>query len=181
MDELALEAKERMSKTLANLLDNYSSLRTGRASPALLDKVQCEYYGDKMPINQISAITSPEPRQLVVKPYDRGDIKAITTAILAADLGLNPQAEADCIRIVIPALTEDTRRSIAKKAKTLAEEAKIATRNIRREYLELLKEDDSYSDDLKKRIEQDIQKVVDEAIKAIENAASTKEKEIMTL
>ena len=97
MDELAIFAKERMSKSVANLKEQFNTLRTGRANAALLDRVEADYYGDKLPIKDICAISSPEPRQLIVKPYDKGDVKAVYTAIVASDLGLNPTNEGDQI------------------------------------------------------------------------------------
>ncbi|MCQ2794030.1 MAG: ribosome recycling factor [Bacilli bacterium] len=181
MDELTIQAKEKMDKTIANLKDNFVTLRTGRANPSMLDKVQADYYGDKMPINQIAAITSPEPRQILVKPYDKNDLKAIVAAISSAGLNLNPTVDGDQIRIVIPGLTEDTRKQIAKQAKAMSEDAKIALRNIRREYFDFLKDDEGYSDDLKKRIQDEIQKVVDETSKTIDSLLATKEKEILTV
>ena len=117
MDEIALEAKARMQKSIDSFSGELSQLRTGRASPAMLDRIECEYYGDKIAVNQISSISVPEPRQLLIKPYDKGDIKAIVAAINASNLGINPIADADQIRLIIPALTEETRRDLVKKAK----------------------------------------------------------------
>ena len=139
MDELAILAKERMSKSIVNLKDQFNTLRTGRANAALLDRVEADYYGDNLPIKDICQISSPEPRQLIVKPYDKGDVKAVYTAIVASDLGLNPTNEGDQIRITIPALTEDKRRELAKKGKAYAEDAKVAIRNIRREFVDMVK------------------------------------------
>ena len=181
MDELALLAKERMSKSISNLKEQFNTLRTGRANAALLDRIECDYYGDKLPIKDICAISVPEPRQLIIKPYDKGDVKSVYTAIVASDLGLNPTNEGDQIRILIPALTEDKRRELAKKGKAYAEDAKVAIRNIRREYVDGVKKSDEYTDDLKKRIEADIQKVTDESIKVVDEAYSAKEKEILTV
>lgn len=181
MDELAILAREGMQKSIDNLKDKFNTLRTGRANAAIFDRVECDYYGDKMPIKDICQISSPEPRQLIVKPYDKGDVKAVYTAIIASDLGLNPTNEGDQIRILIPALTEDKRRELAKKGKAYAEEAKVAVRNIRREFLDDIKKSDEYTEDLQKRIEADIQKVTDESIKAIDEAFAAKEKEILTV
>lgn len=181
MDELAIQAKERMEKSLLSLKDQFNTLRTGRANAALLDRIECDYYGDKLPINQICAISIPEPRQIVVKPYDKGDVKNVFAAIAASDLNLNPVNEGDQIRITIPALTEDKRKELAKKAKAFGEDAKVSVRNIRRDTLDFIKKSDEYSDDLKKRIEEDIQKVTDESIKAIDEACANKEKEILTI
>ncbi len=181
MDDLVIEAKSNMDKTIEALKNNFAKLRSGRANPAMLRGIQCDYYGEKMDISSLSSINMPEPRQLVVKPYSREDIKAIATALQAANLGINPQVEADCIRLIIPPLTEDVRRDIAKQAKGLADDAKVAVRNIRRDYLSLIKDDDSMSDDYKDRVEEDIQKVVDASNKAIDEVLAVKQKEIMTI
>ena len=181
MDEITLEAKEQMAKTIESLKGELAVLRTGRASAAMLDRVECEYYGDKMFIKDICSISSPEPRQLVVKPYDRNDIKAVAAGISASNIGLNPMIEGDCIRLIIPALTEDTRRELAKKAKSISENSKVSIRNVRREFLDLVKESDDMTDDYKKRVQDEIQKVVDEMIAEIEEIAGTKEKEIMSI
>lgn len=181
MDEIALEAKERLAKCVESLRNELVTLRTGRATPAMLDRIECEYYGDKIAINQISSITSPEPRQLLIKPYDKGDVKAIVAAIAAANIGLNPVNEGDSIRITIAPLTEDSRRELVKKAKAMSEESKVAVRNVRREYNDFVKDADDMTDDYKERVQDDIQKVVDEAMKQIEEVFAVKEKEIMTV
>ena len=181
MDEIALEAKERFAKCVDALRNELVTLRTGRASPAMLDRVECEYYGDKIAINQISSISSPEPRQLLIKPYDKGDVKAIVAAINAANLGINPINEGDSIRITVAPLTEDTRRDLVKRAKAMSEESKVAVRNVRREYIDFVKNADDMTDDYKERVQDDIQKVVDETIKEIEETLAIKEKEIMTV
>ena len=181
MDELTLELKEQMQKTIEALREELSVLRTGRASPAILDRVECEYYGDKMLIKDLCSISSPEPRQLVVKPYDRNDLKAVASGISASNIGINPIVEADCIRLVIPALTEDTRRDLAKKAKSIAENSKVSIRNVRRDYMDLIKESDDMTEDYKKRVQDEIQKVHDEMIAEIETIYSQKEKEIMSI
>lgn len=181
MDEIALEAKERLGKCVDAFRNELVTLRTGRATPAMLDRVECEYYGDKIAVNQISSISSPEPRQLLIKPYDKSDVKAIVAAIAAANLGVNPVNEGDSIRITVAPLTEDTRRDLVKKAKAMSEESKVAVRNVRREYIEFVKDADDMTDDYKERVQDDIQKVVDEAIKQIEEILATKEKEIMTV
>lgn len=180
MDEIAKEALEKMNKSVEALKSSFATLRTGRASAAMLDKIECDYYGDKILITQISSIASPEPRQLVIKPYDKGDIKSIASGIGASDLGINPIIDGDIIRLIVPALTEERRKEFVKKAKSLAEEAKISIRNVRREYFDFVK-DDEYTEDLRKRIETDIQKVTDDSIKKIDESFLEKEKEIMTI
>jgi ribosome recycling factor len=181
MDALALEAQDKMGKSIESFEGALTKLRSGRANPAILASVRCDYYGDKMEITSLCSISMPEPRQLLVKPYSREDLKTVAAAIGAANLGINPQIEADAIRIIIPPLTEDIRRDIAKQAKGLADEAKVSIRNIRRDYLDLLKEDDSMSDDYKERVEDDIQKSVDASNKQIDDILAAKQKEIMTI
>lgn len=181
MDELTIECKDRLAKTVEAFKTDLSSLRTGRATPAMLDRIECEYYGDKIAVNQISSVTVPEPRQLLIKPYDKGDVKSIVAAIAASDLGINPINDGDSIRLIIPALTEDTRRDLVKKAKGKLEDAKVAARNIRREYIDFVKDSDEMTDDYKKRVQDEIQKVVDEATKSLEEVLAQKEKEIMAI
>lgn len=181
MDDISKEALEAMNKSIESFKGELATLRVGRASPALLDRIECDYYGSKMFIKDICSISSPEPRQLVVKPYDKGDIKAVPTGISTSSLGINPMVEGDCIRLIIPALTEETRRDLAKKAKAMSENSKVAVRNIRRDYLDLVKESDDMTDDYKKRIQDEIQKVVDDVMAQIESLAANKEKEIMSI
>ena len=181
MDDYALEAQEKMGKCIENFKGNLVTLRTGRASPSILNQVEIDYYGSPTPINQISSISVPEPRQLLIKPFDRNDVKAVVAAINASDLGLNPINEGDKVRLIIPALTEDRRKEIVKKARGYAEDCKVAIRNVRRDYMDVLKIDDSYSEDLLKRAQDDIQKVTDESCKEIDNILSEKEKEIMAI
>ena len=181
MDAYALEAKEKMTKSIESYRVTLSTLRTGRASPAMLNGIEVDYYGSPTPINQISSISVPEPRQLLIKPYDKNDVKNIVSAINASDLGLNPINEGVCVRLIIPALTEERRKDIVKQAHKYAEDAKVAVRNIRRDYMDVLKIDDSYSEDLLKRAQEDIQKVTDDAVKDIDVILAEKEKEIMAI
>lgn len=181
MDEIALDAQGKMNKSIESLQNNLSTLRTGRASPAILAGVQIDYYGSMTPINQVSSISIPEPRQLLIKPYDKNDTKAIVGAINAANLGLNPINEGNVIRIIIPALTQDRRIEITKQARKYGEDAKVAIRNIRRDYMDLVKEDDSMSEDYQKNVTDDIQKVTDEAIKKVDSIVADKEKELMQI
>lgn len=181
MDELSLDAKGRMEKSVESLRQSLSTLRTGRASPAMLSGLMIDYYGSPTPVNQVSSITVPEPRQLLIKPYDKNDIKAIVTAINASDLGLNPSNEGTQIRLTIPVLTEERRRDLSKQARKYGEEAKVSIRNIRREYMDLLKEDKDMPEDYSKRVEEEIQKVTDECIKDVDTVISEKEKEIMAI
>lgn len=180
MEAIAMEAKVAMEKTIAALQGQFSTLRTGRANANLLDRVMVDYYGEPTPINQLASIAVPEPRQLLIKPYDKGDIKAILEAINKAELGINPVAEADSVRLSLPALTQDRRKELAKQAKKMADEAKIAIRNIRKDFLAMVT-DDEYTEDLKKRIEADMTKVHDTVIAQIDSHFVSKEKEILTL
>ena len=181
MDPYVSEVTEKVAKSLESFRLGLTKLRSGRANPAMLDGVQCDYYGEKMDITSLSSVSMPEPRQLWIKPYSREDLKAIAAGISAANIGVNPQVEADAIRIVVPPMTEDIRKDTAKRAKGLGDEAKVAIRNIRRDALSLLKDDDSYSDDLKERIEADIQKEIDKANKEVDSIVVEKTKEIMTI
>jgi ribosome recycling factor len=180
MEAIALEAKAAMEKTIHALLAQFNTLRTGRANASLLDRVMVDYYGEPTPVNQIASIAVPEPRQLLIKPYDKSDIKAIVEAINKSELGVNPIAEADVVRLQLPALTEDRRKDLAKQAKKMAEESKVAIRNVRKDFLAMVT-DDEYTQDLKKRIEADMTKVHDQIIAQIDSAYLVKEKEILTL
>lgn len=181
MDDITLECQSRLQKTVEALRGELVLIRTGRATPAILDRVQCDYYGDKIAVNQISSITVPEPRQLLIKPYDRNDIKSIVAGIAAANLGVNPVSEGDCIRLTFPPLTEDTRRELVKKAKATAENSKVAVRNIRREYIDFVKEAEDMTEDYQKRVQDEIQKVVDEAVQQVDQILAEKEKDILSI
>lgn len=180
MDDIfALEALEKMAKTIESLHSALATLRTGRASTAVLDRIEVEYYGDKTPIYQISSISTPEPTQLLIKPYDRNDIKAILAAINASDLGINPVNDGTSIRLIFPAPTEERRRELAKHAKKYCEDAKVAIRNIRRDINTLIKNDDSLPEDSVRRSEEAVQKVTDDITKKIDEIFKDKEHEIM--
>ena len=181
MDAIALEAKESMKKTISVFQNELVRFRTGRASAAVLQGIECEYYGDKIEISQISSISSPEPRQLLIKPYDKGDVKSILSAIAAANIGINPINEGDSIRLTFAPLTEETRRDLVKRAKALAEESKVAIRNIRRDFVDLVKESDDYTEDLQHQILDEIQEVTDDSVKEIDEIFKKKEAEIMTV
>lgn len=181
MDDITLECQSRLEKSVEALRNELVLIRTGRATPAILDRVQCDYYGDKIAVNQISSISVPEPRQLLIKPYDRNDIKAIVAGISAANLGVNPVNEGDCIRLTFPPLTEDSRRELVKKAKATAENAKVSVRNIRREYIDFVKEADDMTEDYQKRVQDEIEKVVSEAVAKIDSVLAEKEKDILSI
>ena len=181
MDELIMMAEEQMKKSAEVLKGSLSSLRTGKASPAMLNGINVDYYGSPTPLNQISSVSVPEPRQLLIKPYDKNDIKNIVSAINASDLGINPINEGTQIRLMIPALTEERRRDIVKQARKYGEESKVAVRNVRREYVDLIKDDDAYTEDMQKRLLDDLQKVHDDVIKEIDTIIAEKEKELMSI
>jgi ribosome recycling factor len=172
--------KEDLESKLENLRKSLSTLRTGRASAKMLDGIQVEYYGDRIPLNQIASIQVPEPRQLVVKPYDRNDIKSIVSAINASNIGITPINDGNLVRLNVPALTEERRREIAKTAKKYAEEGKVAIRNCRRDALDMIKGAE-YPEDMQKKLEQEVQKLTDEYCKKADEEYTSKEKEIMTI
>lgn len=175
------EAKERMNKSVESLTVNLSTLRTGRANAALLENLYCDYYGDSMLVTQIAAIKVPEPKQLLIIPYDQNDIKSIVAAINKSEIGINPVVDGKQIRLNIPPLTEDRRKELAKKAKNYGEESKVAIRNIRRDYMDAIKKDESYTEDTKKKEEADLQKITDEAIKKVDAVVKEKENEILSI
>lgn len=175
------EAKLKMGKSTESLESNLATLRTGRANAALLENLYCDYYGDKMLVTQIAAIKVPEPKQLLIIPYDQGDIKTIVAAINSSDIGINPIVDGKQIRLTLPPLTEDRRKQLAKKAKTYGEEAKVAIRNIRRDLMDAIKKDESYTEDTKKKEEADLQKITDESIKKVDAIIKEKENEILSI
>lgn len=173
---------QRMDKAVAALKDEFASLRTGRASASLLDQVHVDAYGSQMPLNQVAAVSVPEPRSLMVNVWDRGLAVSVEKAIRNAGLGLNPVVEGQNLRIPIPPLTEDRRKDLAKVAGKYAEQQKIAVRNVRREAMDDLKaaeKDHVITQDEQKRMETEVQKLTDEAIKRVDEALKVKEQEIM--
>ena len=181
MDELVLDMQEKMNKSIESLKQQLTSLRTGKATPSMLNGIEVDYYGTMTPINQMSSVSVPEPRQLLIKPYDKNDIKSIIAAINKSDLGINPINEGTQIRLLIPLLTEERRREVVKQAKKYGEEIKVAIRNIRRDYMDIIKIDEELSEDFQKRAQDDVQKVTDEAIKSVDTIVAEKEKEIMAV
>jgi ribosome recycling factor len=174
--------RDRMDKAVAALKEEFGSLRTGRASAGLLDQVMVEAYGSTVPINQVAAVSVPEPRSISVSVWDRGVVVSVEKAIRASGLGLNPVVEGQNLRIPIPPLTEERRKELAKLAGKYAEQQKIAVRNVRRDANDDLKKaekDGVITQDEQKRMEGEIQKFTDEAIKRVDDALKTKEQEIM--
>jgi ribosome recycling factor len=174
-------AEERMEKALAALKRELSTLRAGRASPALLERVQAEYYGTPTPINQLGSITTPDPRTLIIQPWDKAALAAIEKAIMKSDLGLTPVNDGNIIRIAIPPLTEERRADLVKATKKFGEEAKVAIRNIRRDANDDIKkkEKSEISEDESRRHQEDVQKLTDRYVAEVDKILAAKEKEIM--
>lgn len=172
------DARERMQKTVDSTRNDFTSLRTGRANPALLDRVVVNYYGASTPLKQLASIGAPEPRLLTVTPFDKGAMKEIEKAISDADLGFNPANDGQLIRLPVPELTEDRRKDMVKLARKMAEDGRIAIRNIRRDAITEIKNGDATEDEVR-RAEAEVQKVTDEYIAAIDSALKGKEAEIM--
>lgn len=176
--------KDDINKALQHLKNEYLIIRAGRANPHILDKVFVDYYGQQTPINQMANLSVPEARLLVVSVWDQSQVKNVSKAISMADLGVSPSDDGKVIRLAFPALTEERRRDIVKQVKKLAEDAKVATRNARRDCLDVfkqMKKDGEISEDEMSSLEKDVQKVVDTASNDIDSISATKEKEILEL
>ncbi|MFE5319568.1 ribosome recycling factor [Paenibacillus sp. NPDC056579] len=174
-------AEERMEKAISSLKKELASLRAGRATPSLLDRVQVEYYGALTPVNQLANINTPDSRTLMIQPWDKSSMSAIEKAIMKSDLGLTPSNDGSVIRIVIPALTEERRAELVKMTKKYGEESKVAIRNIRRDANDDIKklEKAGISEDESRKHQEDIQKFTDKYIAEVEKVLAAKEKEIM--
>lgn len=180
-NQFVVEANELMNKAVLNFQENLKKVRTGRANPNMLDKINVDYYGSPTPINQIASIVVQEGKTIVIKPFDRNSVKDIEKAINTSDLGLPPQNGGDVIRITVPSLTEETRKGFCKDVDKMAEEAKVLVRNARRDINEKIKKDKSIPEDLSKSYLEDVQKATDKVIENIDKIASDKQKEIMTI
>ncbi|HEX8579345.1 MAG TPA: ribosome recycling factor [Allosphingosinicella sp.] len=177
------DVQRRMSGAIESLKHDLGGLRTGRASTSLLEPVTVEVYGSHMPLAQVATLSAPEPRMLSVQVWDRSNVGAVEKAIRSAGLGLNPISEGQTLRLPIPDLTEERRKELAKLASQYAEKARIAVRNVRRDAMDSLKQDEKkheISEDERKRLETEVQKLTDDTIKDIDAATAAKEKEIMT-
>jgi len=179
-DMIMLELTEKMDKAIESLEKRFTTVRAGRANPSSLDGIMVEYYGSMTPLKQLATISVPEARQLLIKPFDKSCLSAIERAILASNLGYNPGNDGETIRIVIPELTEERRRELAKQVKALAEDAKVTIRNLRREGLEDV-EKLELPEDQEKGMEKDIQDMVNEYNKKIEAKLKEKEQELLTV
>lgn len=176
---IKVEAKDKMQKAVESLENNLSILRTGRAHPGILKKIVVDYYGSQMPVDQVASITSPDPRTLVITPWDQGALNPIEKAIRDSDLGLNPNNKGDTIFISLPMLTEERRKELVKNAKSYAEEARISVRNVRKHAMDEVKKLEGIGDDDIKRGESDVQKITDEYIEKVDQIFHKKEKDIL--
>jgi ribosome recycling factor len=178
IDELIQDASRRMDRSVESTHGELNGVRTGRASAALLDRVQVDYYGQKTPLQQLATINVPEPRMLTVQPFDPNSLRDIERAIQESDLGLNPSNDGKLIRLPIPQLTEERRQELVKVARQIAEEGRVAVRNVRRDVIHHLKEEQSVGADEEHRAEERVQKLTDEHIQKIDDLLKRKEAEI---
>lgn len=175
-------AKEKMSKAEQSLQREFGQIRAGRANASLMDRIQVDYYGALTPVNQIASINIPEARILMITPFDKNSLEDIEKAIQASDIGISPTNDGNVIRLVIPQLTEERRKELAKEVKKLAENAKVAVRNIRREAMDDLKKKQKSNDiteDELRSFEKDVQKLTDDSVNEIDKITSEKEKELL--
>jgi ribosome recycling factor len=180
--KLLRETESRMQKSVESTRHDLQAIRTGRANPSLVERVEVDYYGSKMPLPQVATVTAPEARMLIIAPWDRGALPAIERAIMKSDLGLNPSSDGSVVRLVIPQLTEETRRNLIKNVHKRIEEGKVAIRNIRRDMIEQLrthKKAGEIGEDEEKRTEGDAQKLTDRYIKEFDGMQKSKEEELL--
>ncbi len=184
MQQIFQVSQEKMDKSINSLLSEYATIRAGRATPAVLDKISVDYYGSPTPIQQMAAISVPEPRTILITPWDKSTLRDIEKAILTSDLGLNPQNDGTSLRLNFPPLTEERRRELVKTVYKYAEEAKVAVRSIRRDGLEKLKDmkkKSEITEDDMKNAEKKMQDLTDKSCKEVDSIAAKKEKEIMEI
>src|SRR6202046_514362 len=182
IDELLADARDRMTKSVESTRHEFGSVRTGRASPALLDRVSVDYYGTAPPLKQLATISAPEARMLTIQPYDKASIKAIERAILESDVGLTPGNDGNLIRLIVPELHEERRKQLVKVVRHIAEEGRVAIRNIRRDVmhdLRELKEAGETGSDDEHRAEVELQKVTDARVAELDEVLKHKEAEIL--
>ena len=182
IEDFLADAKRRMDKSIEATHHEFNSIRTGRASPALLDRITIDYYGTPTPLKSLASISAPEARLLVVQPFDPGAIKNIERAVQESDLGLTPSNDGKVVRLPIPALTEERRKDLVKVVRRVAEDGKVAIRNVRRDVMQHLKElviNGEVGDDEERRAEQQVQKITDDHTKSIDDLLKVKEAEIM--
>ena len=175
---------EKMLKTIEVVKSNFASVRAGRAKAGVLDRIMVEYYGTPTPLNQVAAISSPDPRTLVIQPWDGSLLKAVEKAIQASDLGINPQNDGRVVRLAFPQLTEERRKDLTKQVRKYGEEGKVALRNIRRDAMEdfkKMKKNSEITEDDLKNLEKELQDLTDKRCKDIDELTSKKEKELMAV
>lgn len=175
---------EKMLKTIEVVKANFASVRAGRANAGVLDRITVEYYGTPTPLNQVAAVSSPDPRTLVIQPWDGSLLKAIEKAIQTSDLGINPQNDGRVIRLVFPQLTEERRKELTKQVKKYGEEGKVAVRNIRRDAMDEIKKKTKKSEiteDDQKNLEKELQDLTDKRCKEIDELTAKKDKELMAV
>ena len=175
---------EKMQKTIDVVISDFASVRAGRANAAVLDKVTVDYYGSPTPINQVAAISSPDPRTLTIQPWDATILKAIEKAIQTSDLGINPQNDGRVIRLAFPQLTEERRKDLSKQVRKYGEDGKVAVRNIRRDAMEdfkKMKKNGDITEDDQKQLEKELQDLTDKRCKDIDELTVSKEKELMAV
>ncbi|HEV8266398.1 MAG TPA: ribosome recycling factor [Gemmatimonadales bacterium] len=177
--DLVKHAKQQMDKSVEAVKREFSTVRTGKATTALLDLVRVEAYGSEMPLTQVASVAAPEPKLLTIQPWDKGLLKAIEKAILASDLGLTPSNDGNIIRVPLPALTEERRKELVKVIHKFAEEGRVAIRHARTETMNKIKKTEHVSADDQKHAEKDVQKIHDEHLKLVDAAVKAKEAEIM--
>lgn len=183
-NEIINVTKDKYKKSISILKEDLASLKAGKANPKILDRIKVEYYGTLTPLNQMANISAPEPRLLLIQPYDKSCIKQIEKAILMSDLGLNPSNDGNSIRLVIPELTEETRKKLVKSIKKMSEETKIAIRNSRREANEKIKKLEKageITEDDRRQLEKAIQNETDEAVKIVDKLIEQKSNELMSI
>ena len=181
-DLIEMDAEERMTKSVSSVVDNMGTVRTGRASPQILDRVKCDYYGAETPLNQMATISVPSSQQLQIDPYDKSVMPDIERAIMDADLGLTPQNDGSVIRLNIPEMSEDRRKEMLKLCKAIGEEGKVAVRNIRRSSVDSIKKLEKagdISEDDSKGSQAEVQTMTDKKVKEIDAVVDRKEKEVM--
>ncbi len=180
-DNILLNAEDRMEKSIDSLKQQLATISTGRANPAMLNGLKANYYGAPTPINQLAAISVPEGNQLLIKPFDRSVLSEIESVINKSDLNLSPQNDGECIRIMIPMLTEERRKETVKRVGKAVEATKVSIRNIRRDANDSIKKVDELTEDQSKDYQDDIQKSTDKFVKIAEELGNVKEKDIMTV
>lgn len=184
MKQVFATAEDKMNKSLNNLAQEFASIRAGRANPAVLDKLSVDYYGSPTPINQVAAVSVPEPRTLLITPWDKSTLGLIEKAILVSDIGINPQNDGTGLRLQFPPMTEERRRDLTKDISRMAEECKVAIRSIRRDAMDKLKtmkKNNEITEDDQKNGEKKMQDITDKFVKDADKMAESKQKEIMEI